>query len=157
MLPATIAQKTQRSILHPPLQKWSSAQNPVSDIYWKHHPESGRGEIMNRKPSSGEKELREAIRKLVREELQHLLRERRSRTGKPADSSIPRTSSAAELYPPGHADRPWAVFGVPRPDPEKHPVFPRGKPNTLPGWPEPFHPDFTGFDSPPYLPRKMNK
>jgi hypothetical protein len=115
------------------------------------------GEIMNRKPSSGEKELREAIRKLVREELQHLLRERRSRTGKPADSSIPRTSSAAELYPPGHADRPWAVFGVPRPDPEKHPVFPRGKPNTLPGWPEPFHPDFTGFDSPPYLPRKMNK
>jgi hypothetical protein len=116
---------------------------------------------MNQKPSSGEKELREAIRKLVREELQHLLRKRRNRTGKPADSSEPRTSSAAELYPPGLAegftDRPWAVFGVPRPDPNKHPGFPRREPSALPGWAEPYHPDFTGFDSPPYLPRKMNK
>lgn len=61
------------------------------------------------------------------------------------------------FIPSTHSDpyhsQSWAIFGTPEPDPERKPVK-KEHPRALPGWPELYRPDFTGFDSAPYLPKQ---
>lgn len=61
----------------------------------------------------------------------------------------------ATLKPPRMAEDPhtgtWAIFGTP----ELDPVQTRSEhPRALPGFPELYRPDFTGFDAPPFIPKQ---
>jgi hypothetical protein len=113
-----------------------------------------------------ESHLRRLIRKIVKEEIARLLEEEQAKHEKTtAEDSASSIISAAgsnppeqEITPPRFADGfqtgTWAIFGAPEPDPEKPFAINREEPRALPGFPELYRPDFTGFDAPPYLPRR---
>ncbi|MBA4493146.1 hypothetical protein ACFO25_07300 [Paenactinomyces guangxiensis] len=52
------------------------------------------------------------------------------------------------------ANAPWAVFGSPKPVSGKPAGSKQERPRALPGWSEPYRPDFSNFDAPPYMPKK---
>ncbi|WP_124727835.1 hypothetical protein [Staphylospora marina] len=118
---------------------------------------------MKSRSSCHDNHLIQAIRGLIKEELRLLLsaKSRQERDREPAAEVARSTAGDTEtLQPPrlaeGFADGPWAVFGTPKPDPNKTGKQP-DPPRALPGWSEPYRPDFTGFDSPPLINRHPEK
>ncbi|MBA4600763.1 hypothetical protein [Thermoactinomyces mirandus] len=103
-----------------------------------------------------ESHLRRLIRKIVLEELSQFLPE--AKKAKDSASSQPETESSKNeptFTPPRMAEDlhtgTWAIFGTP----ELDPVYSQSNdhPRALPGFPELYRPDFTGFDAPPFIPR----
>jgi hypothetical protein len=112
-----------------------------------------------RRPSAYESHLRRLIRKMIKEELRSLSESGQNTEGTEAETASTSAGEQAEqIAPPRFADgfqtETWAIFGSPEPDPEKQLLPKREQPRALPGFPELYRPDFTGFDSPPFLPRR---
>lgn len=106
--------------------------------------------------ASYESHLRKIIRKMIREELSQFLIE--AKKGKDSASSLSETESFKNeptFTPPRMAEDlhtgTWAIFGTP----ELDPVYSQSNdhPRALPGFPELYRPDFTGFDAPPFIPK----
>ena len=102
-------------------------------------------------------QLRKLIRKIVREELNEFIAEKKNEK---ESASLPALAQEQRkddptLKPPRMAEDPhtgtWAIFGTP----ELDPVQTRSEhPRALPGFPELYRPDFTGFDAPPFIPKQ---
>jgi hypothetical protein len=104
-----------------------------------------------------ETQLRRLIRKMVKEELEKLFP-----TDFPALPDPDDEPALAHDHPfpppstrsPNQAGNPppWAVFGSPQPDPERHPEKGR-RPMPPPEWPVPFSPGMEpGMQPPPFIP-----
>jgi hypothetical protein len=52
---------------------------------------------------------------------------------------------------------PWAVFGPPQPAPTKPSQRLQKQNKNQSTWQEPFHPEFEGFDAPPFYSRQPKK
>jgi hypothetical protein len=115
------------------------------------------------RPSRHDNHLIQAIRGLIKEELRLLLSAKsRHEPDRESAAEVARkpAGDTETLQPPrlaeGFADGPWAVFGTPKPDPHRNGTQPE-PPRALPGWSEPYRPDFTGFDAPPLINRHVEK
>jgi hypothetical protein len=110
-----------------------------------------------RQPSAHESHLRRLIRKMIKEELKALFEgEQTTEEKEPAAAGIsdvkqPEQNIAPPRFADGFQTDTWAIFGSPEPDPEKRLISQREQPRALPGFPELYRPDFTGFDSPPFI------
>lgn len=97
-------------------------------------------------------QLRKLIRKIVREELSQFFAESKKENN---SASLPeQMEDGPSIKPPRMAEDPhtgtWAIFGTP----ELAPVQTQSEhPRALPGFPELYRPDFTGFDAPPFIPK----
>ncbi|MGA8943119.1 MAG: hypothetical protein WB502_10440 [Thermoactinomyces sp.] len=103
-----------------------------------------------------ESHLQKLIRKIVREELSQFLIEVKKKKDSSSPPSEPETSkNEPNFTPPRMAEDlhtgTWAIFGTP----ELDPVYSQAnnQPRALPGFPELYRPDFTGFDAPPFIPK----
>lgn len=112
-------------------------------------------------------QLRQMIRKIVREELQ------RMRNADDPDwmEHDPDFPPKVEHRPDFHESRgypdpfdqgdlssdhpPWASFGPAQPDPTRKPSGRSDQPPRYPEWPGPYTPDpESGLDNPPYIPKR---
>jgi hypothetical protein len=117
---------------------------------------------VNKKYSRLDSQLIQIIREIIKEELDRHFSKKRDFEPEAQTTSTRSSTSETDpgpdnISPPrlvdDFGDGPWAIFGTPEPDPKKHPRKAE-RPRALPGWQEPYRPNFTGFDSPPpYLNR----
>jgi hypothetical protein len=109
------------------------------------------GIFLTKKTANYESPLRLLIQKIVKEELKKLTDHSLESTPQSSTSS-----SKDPILPSTHSDpyqsQSWAIFGTPEPDPKRTHIQ-KQQPRALPGWPELYRPDFTGFDSAPYIPK----
>ncbi len=103
-----------------------------------------------------ESHLRKLIRLIIREELSQFLIE--ANKSEDTDSSQSETNFSKHeqtFTPPRMAEDlhtgTWAIFGTPELDPVCSQS--NNHPRALPGFPELYRPDFTGFDAPPFIPK----
>lgn len=116
------------------------------------------GIFLVKKSANYESSLRHLIRKIVKEELKKLdLKQNESTKKSKALSESTEIQSKDPILPSTHSDPyqsgSWAIFGTPQPDPQRTKIR-NQQPRALPGWPELYRPDFTGFDSTPYIPKQ---
>lgn len=106
---------------------------------------------MPKKISANEAQLRNMIREIVKEELALISAEEQNgwETELEMRRVLPRQQEKSEQQ-----EGPWAIFGEPKPDPYKRSPFKQERPRALPGWSEPYRPDFSNFDVPPFMPHK---
>lgn len=104
-----------------------------------------------------ESHLRRLIRKIIKEELNQFLLETKKVKNSTSSPSSETESSKTEptFTPPRMAEDlhtgTWAIFGTPELDPGCS--HSNDHPRALPGFPELYRPDFTGFDAPPFIPK----
>lgn len=118
------------------------------------------------KRKTTEAQLRQMIRKIVREELQRMQRMDDSEWMED-DPDFPQQRGKGPERPEAHESRgypdpfdqgdlspdhpPWVSFGRPQPDPNRK----QEQPPRYPEWPGPYTPDLeSGFDNPPYIPKR---
>jgi hypothetical protein len=128
-------------------------------IGYNDRPSEERREIDLTRDKQTDKQLRRLIRKMVKEELEKMFPKDLSAPPNPFDdpafdhdypSPPPSTRSLKKAGNPP----PWAVFGSPQLDPERHPE--KGKrPMPPPEWPVPFTPGREpGMEPPPFIPKR---
>lgn len=115
------------------------------------------GIFLVKKIDSHDSPLRLLIQKIVKEELKKLnyhTLESPQQQNSSSPCSTPQTKDP--ILPSTNSDpyqsQSWAIFGTPEPDPKRTNIQ-KQQPRALPGWPELYRPDFTGFDSTPYIPK----
>jgi hypothetical protein len=109
-----------------------------------------------------ESQLRRLIRTMVREELEKLFPTDLSAPSVPHDdpdfpSEPPFPPPPIRSYKNTGNPPPWAIFGSPQPDPERHPERAR-RPMPPPEWPVPFSPGMEpGIEPPPFIPGRNRR
>lgn len=102
--------------------------------------------------SARESNLKRIIRKIVKEELA-LIHKKKDPPSTPQESADDTDDLMSQFTAPRLAEDldtgTWTIFGVLEPQSSFHEKQTRA----LPGFPELYHPDFSGFESPPYLPK----
>lgn len=119
------------------------------------------------KKKANDAQLRQMIRKIVREELQRMQNMDDSEWMEQDPDFPPKMAGRPDLhesrgYPdpfdqgdlsPDHP--PWASFGPAQPDPTRKPSGRSDQPPRYPEWPGPYTPDLESeLDNPPYIPKR---
>jgi hypothetical protein len=117
---------------------------------------------MVHKNSTTEERLRKLIHKIIREELDLIFTKKQVpldfKSHPNADQLKEKPQkveeSSQQIRHTEPENSPWAIFGSPKPDPDKH--FKHERPRALPGWSDPYRPNLSDFEAPPYLPRRIS-
>ncbi|MBD1371159.1 hypothetical protein IC620_02140 [Hazenella sp. IB182357] len=86
--------------------------------------------------------LLRTIRAIVRQEVIHYLQQQENDT-----------TETVQVEPCHHSHpNSWAIFGEPEPVKGDQNTLKKERPRALPGWSQPYRPEFNGLESTPYLP-----